>query len=168
MLQGYYDRSKFSISLSQPCDKVETCLAFLYGTVGSRFDQDGYRVQCWLKALLCDHEANLGDFDVVLGLYRIGLDQDHQVTLLHVLYSYTPSKVEKSKVEQNYPLLAVSKPARWPIVLYGIQLANLILMMPGIYDVSERSLRHFKHGKKKDVAGAYSYMFTTMGLATLT
>ena len=76
------------------CDKVETCPAFLYGTVCSRFDQDGYRVLCWLEALLCDHEANLVDFDIVLSLYKIGLDQDHLATLLHVLYSNITREVE--------------------------------------------------------------------------
>ena len=95
--------------------------------------------------MLCNHEANLGDFDDVLSLYKIDLDQDHQVTLLHVLHSNISREVERSKVEQNYPLHAVSKSARRPIPLYGMQLANLILMMP---DDSKRSLRHFKHCSK--------------------
>ena len=69
---------------------VETCLAFLYRTVCSRFDQDGYRVLRRLEALLSDHKPNLGLFDDVLSLYWTGLDQDHMATKLHVLQSYIP------------------------------------------------------------------------------
>ena len=76
-------------NLVTTCDKVETCLAFLYGTVCSRFDQDGYRVLSKMEALLCGHEEYLGDFDEVLSLYRIDLDQDHLAILLHVLQLYT-------------------------------------------------------------------------------
>ena len=77
------------------CDKVETYPAFLYGTVCTRFDQEGYRVLSRFEALLCDHEANLCDFDDVLSVYWIDLDLDHQATLLHVLYSYIPRQVER-------------------------------------------------------------------------
>ena len=66
-------------------DKVETYPAFLYGTVCTRFDQDGYRVLSRLEALLCDHEANLGDFDDALSVHWIDLDLDHKASLLHVL-----------------------------------------------------------------------------------
>ena len=82
-------------NLGTTCDKVGTCLAFLYGTVCSRFDQDGYRVPSRLEALLCDHEAYLGDFDNILIVCRIDLDQDHQAIVLHVLHSYIHREVEK-------------------------------------------------------------------------
>ena len=76
-------------------DKVETCLAFLYRTECSRFDDDGYRVPSRLEALLCDHEANLGDFDDLLSLNRNEFDQDRLATLLHVLHSNISREVEK-------------------------------------------------------------------------
>ena len=89
-------------NLVTTCDKVDTCLAFLYGTVCTRFDQDGYKVPGRLEALLCDHEANLGDFAHILSVYWIDLDLDQQATLLHVLQSYIPRQVERNKVEQKY------------------------------------------------------------------
>ena len=82
----------------------------------SRFDQDGYRVLSWLEALLYDHQANLGDFDDVLSLYWQHSD---------VLHINIPREVGKSKVEQNYQLLAVSKPARRPILHYRMSLPSL-------------------------------------------
>ena len=69
---------------------VETCPAFLYRTVCSRFDQDGYRVICRLEALLSDHEPNLDLFDDVLSLFWTGLDHDHMATKLHDLQSHIP------------------------------------------------------------------------------
>ena len=97
MLQGYYNQANCQPAyhnLVKTCDKVETCPAFLYGTVCSRFDQDGYRIFSRLEALLCDHEANLGDFDDVLSQNRIDFDQNQLATLLHVLHCNIPREVE--------------------------------------------------------------------------